>query len=207
MNAAIIALVTAFAIPLGNASVPPNTDVEVIEVEAPPEPTILHVAADEVLQPDGSRVRWTSVTYELQSGHEAEAFLEVDERGRGDGWIYVDGEALMHVTVDDDGDTTTWVAPDVDLSPEVLAQLVSADVATEVFAGIGNEQLSGSCSESEQKWVKVAKYAWYGIIGAAGAACCLGASAASGGAACIACGGLVGVAMGAGSDIADDYCD
>jgi hypothetical protein len=33
------------------------------------------------------------------------------------------------------------------------------------------------------------------------------ASAASGGAACIACGGLVGVAMGAGGDIADDYCD
>jgi hypothetical protein len=209
MNAAVIALVTAFAVPLGNASLPPVPDdvaVEAADSQAPPEPTILDVAADEFLQPDGRRVRWTSVTYELSSGHEAEAFVEVDDRGRGDGFIYVDGEALMHVCVDDHGDTTTWAAPNVDLPPEALAQLMSADVATEVFAGIGDEALSGPCSESTKKLVRVAKYAWYGVIGAALGACCLGASAASGGAASVACGGLAGVAMGAGSDIADDYC-
>jgi hypothetical protein len=194
---------------MGNVSLTPFTDAEVVEAadsQAPPEPTILEVAADELVQPDGSRVRWTSVTYELSSGQEAEAFVEVDERGRGDGLIYVDGEVLMHITVSDHGGTTTWVAPNIDLPPEALAQLVSVDVATEVFARIGYEPLGGPCSESTKKWVRVAKYAWHGIIGGAAVVCCAGATAASGGAACIACGVFAGVAMEAGSDIADDYC-
>jgi hypothetical protein len=95
-------------------AVPTQAAAEVPTSEAPPEPTILEVAADEVLQPDGRRVRWASVTYELSSGHEAEVFVEVDEHGRGDGLIYVEGEALVHVTTDGEVGTTTWVAPDMD---------------------------------------------------------------------------------------------
>lgn len=64
----------------------------------------------------------------------------------------------MHVTTDEHGDATTWIAPDIDLQPETLAQLVSSDVATEVFAGIGEDALSGPCG----KWGRVAKYAWNG---------------------------------------------
>jgi hypothetical protein len=56
MNAAIIALATAFAIPLGNALLPPVIDREVVEAadsQAPPEPKIREIVADEVRQPDG----------------------------------------------------------------------------------------------------------------------------------------------------------
>jgi hypothetical protein len=84
--------------------------------------------------------------------------------------------------------------------------LVNPDVTDEFVAGSGSERLSGSCSASEQNWVRAAKHAWFGAIGAAGAVCCLGTSVQTGGAACVACTVLAGVAMGAGEDIADDYC-
>jgi hypothetical protein len=204
MNAAIISLVTAFAIPLGNASLPPMNDGEVIEAadsQALPQPTILEVAADEAQQPDGLRVRWASTTYELSSGQEAELFVEVDDRGRGDGLIYVDGEALVHVTTDGNGDTTTWVAPDVDLPPQVLAELANGNVANEVFAGLGPQEFP--CSDFGKKAVKAAKYIWKGLTIAAGAACCSGGF----GVGCVACAIAADIAKDAGSQAADDYCD
>jgi hypothetical protein len=207
MNAAIIALVTAFAVPLGNASIPPVPDVEVIEAadaQAPPEPTILEIAADEVRQRDGLRVRWASATYELSSGQEAELFVEVDERGRGDGLIYVDGEALVHVVTDGQGvTTTTWVAPDVDLPPQAIAQLASVNVADEVFAGIRYEPLSFTCSDFGKRVVKAAKYLWVGLMGAAMPVCC----AATGGVGCVACGAATAMGALAGTEAADGYCD
>jgi hypothetical protein len=203
MNAAIISLVTAFVLPLGNASLPPSPDVvQAADSQASPESRILEVAADELVQPDGRRVRWTSVTHELSTGQEAEAFMEVDDLGRGEALIYVDGLALMHVTTDEHGNETTWIAPDIDLQPETLAQLVSSDVATEVFAGIGEDALSGPCG----KWGRVAKYAWNGIIGAAAVVCCAGVGTPTALAGCVACGALAGIASAAADDIEKDYC-
>lgn len=206
MNAAIVALVAAFAGPPVNASIPPGSDIEVAETadsQAPPEPAVLEVASDEVLQPDGRRVRWASVTYELSNGHEAEVFVEVDERGHGDGLIYVEGEALLHVTTNDHGTATTWVAPDIDMPPQLIAELGAVNVANEIFAGIGNEPLAFPCSEFGKKVVRFAKYLWVGMVGAAGGACCV----ASGGAACIVCGAATGVAQLAGTEAADGYCE
>jgi hypothetical protein len=147
-----------------------------------------------------------SVTYELSSGRQVEAFVEVDEHGSSDALFYSEGEPLVHVRADGRGNTTRWLAPDANLSLEDFSQLLSADVAEEVFVGIGDEHLAGPCSESTKKWVRLAKYAWVGVIGVAAGVCCAGATVASGGAACVACGGLAMVAGSAGSDIADDYC-
>jgi hypothetical protein len=51
MNAAIIALVrvTAFAVTLGNATIPPNTEVEVVaatDSQAPPVPTVFEIEVE-----------------------------------------------------------------------------------------------------------------------------------------------------------------
>jgi hypothetical protein len=165
-------------------------------------PTIHGAVADETVEPDGRRVRWASVTYELSSGRQAEAFIEVDDRGRAEALIYSDGEPLVHVTTDGRGNDTRWVAPGVDLPPEDFSQLLSADVSAEVFAGIGNDSLAGPCSESTKKWVRLAKYAWQGVLGGAAVLCCGGTA----GGACVVCGVLAGVAAGAADDIADDYC-
>jgi hypothetical protein len=203
MNPAIVALVAVFAVPPDNAPNPPIPDVEVVEIadfETAREPTILEVAADELLRPDGLRVRWASTTYELSSGQEAELFVEVDELGRGDGLIYVDGEALVHVIVD--GGTTTWVAPDVDLPPQTLAQLAHANVANEIFSGIGGPQ-EFPCSDFGKKAVKAAKYLWVGLLGAAIPVWC----AATGGVGCPACGAAAAVGSLAGVEAADGYCD
>jgi hypothetical protein len=148
MIAAIIALVTALAVPL-NAFLPPNAEtVDAAESTTPAPSRILDTAAGEVTQPDGRHVRWTSVTHELSTGQEAEAFVEVDDRGRGDVLIYVDGDVIMHVSTDGQSDTT-WIAPDLGLPPEAIAELVSTDVATQVFAGIGPQAFK--CSEFGKK--------------------------------------------------------
>src|SRR5699024_2892697 len=132
MNAAIVALIAAVAGSAADAPLPPVTDtVDTPASQAGPEPTILDMAADDVTQPDGRRARWMSVTYALPSGHEAEVFIEVDERGRGDGLIYVDGEALVHVTTDEQGDITTWTAPNAELSREAIIDLAGADLAND----------------------------------------------------------------------------
>jgi hypothetical protein len=155
MNAAIIALITAFAGPPSDATLPPLTHNEASS--ATPSPTILEAVADEALQPDGRRVRWVSVTYELSSGRQVEAFVEVDEHGSSDALFYSEGEPLVHVRADGRGNTTRWLAPDANLSLEDFSQLLSADVAEEVFVGIGEEHLAGPCSESTKKWVRLAK--------------------------------------------------
>ncbi len=203
MNAAIIALVGVSALPPNNASTPPvNKAVQDGEIQVPSEPKILETAGDEVLQPDGARARWASVTYVLHGGYQAEAFVEIDEHGRGDALIYVDGEALMHVTVDDHGATKTWVAPNIDLPPEALAQLTTTGVATEIAAGIIYEPLSFPCSDYGKKVVKVAKHIWGAMIAASSAACCL----ASSGAGCLLCAGAGSNVAELSSEAFDDYC-
>jgi hypothetical protein len=187
MHTSIIALVASLTLSPETNS--PNGYVDVDD-----EPTILEVDAEEATQPDGRRARWTSVTYQLSSGQIAEAFVEVDEQGHGEAMIHVDGEPLLHATTGG----STWVAPEIDLPPEVIVQLVSVDIANQVFAGVVHEPLKGPCS----KWVRAAKYAWLAAIGVAEVICCSGAPIAG----CVVCTGLAVVAAAAGDDIEEDYC-
>jgi hypothetical protein len=85
-------------------------------------------------------------------------------------------------------------------------EIIGPAVANELFAGIDPDARSRNCSERTKKWVRVAKYAWLGAIAVAEGVCCLGTSAQTGGASCIACLGLGTVAAAAGQDIAEDYC-
>ena len=109
----------------------------------------------------------------------------------------------MRVTVDDHGGTKTWVAPDIDLPPEALAQLTSAVVASEIAAGIIYEPLAFPCSDYGKKVVKTAKHIWGTMIAAGGAACCL----ASGGVGCLVCAGVGWNVAELSSEAFDDYCE
>jgi hypothetical protein len=190
------------------AAVPihPSTSTDVPIAYAAPGPTIHEALADETVEPDGRRVRWASVTYELSNGRQAEAFVEVDEHGRAVALIYSDGEPLVHVTTDGRGNDTAWVAPNVDLPPEDFSQLLSADVANEVFAGIGNEQLAAACSEKTKWWIGKARYVWAAAVAYAGVACCASVGGPTLGAGCVICTGLAAVAGLAGDDVASEYC-
>jgi hypothetical protein len=189
------------ALPLVCAA-PPRAAAEEPTIETPPVATILDVAAGESQQGDGLRVRWTSVAYELSTGHDAEMLVEVDDQGRGDVHVYVDSEAILHVTTDAHGATTTWLAPDVDLPPEALAQLAAVNVADEIFAGVGDPQ-EFKCSDFGKKAVKAAKYLWIAATHAATVACCVGGV----GVGCLVCGVGAQVAGAVGSDMANEYCD
>jgi hypothetical protein len=112
--------------------------------------------------------------------------------------IYVDGEPLIHVSTDG----YTWLAPDIDLQPEALAQLVSGQVGDEILARMAYEPLSFPCSEFGKKVVRGAKYLWIAASTAVGLACCVDTV----GVGCIACGSAAAVAAEWGGDIADDYC-
>jgi hypothetical protein len=182
---------------------PTRVAAEDVTVEAPPEANILDVAADETSQPDGLRSRWTSVAYELSTGHEAEMFVEVDERGRGVGYIFVDGEVLVHVTTDAQGGTTTWVAPDMDLPHQARAELVPSNLADEIYSGLGDDPQEFKCSEFGKSAVRAAKYLWIGLSTATGIVCCLPPATP----ACVVCGSAAGVAGAIGADIADEYCE
>jgi hypothetical protein len=94
------------------------------------------------------------------------------------------------------------VAPDVDLPPQVLAELANENVANEIFAGIGGPQLF-PCSDFGKRAVKAAKYLWVGLMGAAIPVCC----AATGGVGCVACGAATAIGGLAGTEAADGYCD
>jgi hypothetical protein len=175
------------------------------QTEASPA-TILEAVADETVEPDGHRVRWASVTYELPSGRQAEAFVEVDDSGRADALIYSDGEPLVHVTTDGQGSDTTWVAPNIDLPPEDFSQLLTDAVVSEVITGIGNDPLAGKCSEKTKWWIGKAKYAIGVAAGYAAVACCASVGGPTLGAGCVICGGLATVAGMGAMDAADGYC-
>jgi hypothetical protein len=179
-------------------AMPTQAAAEDLPTQAVPEVQILDVAADETVQLDGLRVRWTSVTYELSTGHEAEMFVEVDDHGRGDAYILLEGEELMHVATDEHGGTTTWVASDIDLSPKVLTELTAANLPDEIFAGMDPQEFK--CSDFGKKAVRAAKYLWIGANTALGLACCATP-------ACIPCGTAATVLGAIGADIADDYCE
>ncbi len=106
-------------------TLPPTGDP--IRVEPPPTAEIVDADGYEQTQARDLRVRWASVTYVLAAGPEAEVFVEVDERGRGDGYLAVDGELLAHVVYDAQV-LAVWVAEDVDLDEAVLRELMQAGV-------------------------------------------------------------------------------
>ncbi len=167
------------------------------------EPKIRGSSSGEVERADGRRARWVSVTYELSSGQEAQAFVEVDTRGVGEAMIDVEGEPLLHVIVDEQGITETWTAPGADVSPEMFVELLGSDVANEIFAGVIPQPAGFPCSEYGKKVLRAGKWIWKGLILAGEAVCC----GATTGAGCILCaiGGEIVGEIGEGA--LDDYCE
>jgi hypothetical protein len=186
---------------LAVAPVPPShTDAPV----AYAEPV---VEADEYTSPAGHRTRWASATYMLPDGKLAEVFLLADESASGEAIISVDGEAIASSSFDPTIGVTRWTSTEPGASERAAAAMAAiADRGggdlLDAFVGLDTEQLSGPCSESTKKWVRLAKYAWQGALGGAVAVCCGGTV----GAACVACGIFGGIAAGAAEDIANDYC-
>ncbi|NJK33412.1 MAG: hypothetical protein HC927_13980 [Deltaproteobacteria bacterium] len=196
-------LIAALALPL-LLFAPPRAAAEDTTFQAPPAAKILEAAADEYVQSNGLHVRWSAVTYELSTGHQAEVFVEVDGLGRGDGYIFVESEILVHVSHDPDardGTITTWIAPDITLPEAALLELPQVNVAEELFAGIADPRAT-KCSNFGKKAVKAAKYIWIGLSAAAGAACCAVTTAG-----CPLCVGGATVVGAVGADIANDYCE
>lgn len=187
---------------LSLAPVPSTTDATGVD-DAPT------VEASEYTSPAGHRTRWASAKYVLPDGKIAEVFITADDTASGEATISVDGEAIVSSNYDPATGVTSWTSPEPgagDLAAAAMTAIAERGGGDLLDAFLPDEPQMGPCSETTKKWVKVAKYAWYGVIGSALGACCLGASIQTGGAACVACGGLAGVAMGAGGDIADDYC-
>ena len=186
---------------------PPAASADPPVPQAPPEARILKEAGDEYVQDDGLRVRWASVVYQLSTGHEAEVYVEVDGRQRGDGYIFVEGEIAVHVTYNAEarGGTSTWIAPELELPQAALAELAQAGVGETLFAALGGGPQETKCSEFGKGVVKAAKYIWIGLTLGAGGACCM--ATAPSGVGCMLCTAGAGLAAEAGGELADGYCD
>lgn len=153
----------------------------------------------EIEYPDGGRSRWVTVTYELSTGQEAQAFVEVDTQGIGQGLIDLDGEPILQVTVDAHGITDLWAAPEADVSPEMFVELLGSAVAHDVFAGIVPEPAGFPCSDYGKTVWKASKWIWKGLILAGEAACCSTTD-------CILCSIGGEFIEGMGEAAWDDYC-
>ena len=160
--------------------------------------------AAEYSTPDGNRVRWTSVTYQLTTGQDAATYVEVDERGSAEALLYLEGEPIIHITTNGTSSTSTWVAPDADLSPDMLAELMSEDVADAILASLA-DPLAFPCSEFGKGVLKAGKYVLIGLSIAGGAACCAGTGATPVG--CTLCAIGAGIAEEAGSEALENYCE
>jgi hypothetical protein len=189
---------------LAVAPVPPSDTAAPVAYAAPV------VEADEYTSPAGHRTRWASAKYVLPDGKIAEVFIIGDDNVSAEATISVDGEAIVSANFDPKTGLTRWTSSE----PGTSERAASAMKAIAEFDGgelldafIPDGELSGPCSESTKKLVRLAKYAWVGVIAVAEGVCCLGTSPATGGSSCLACIGLGGIAAAAGSDVAEDYCD
>ena len=172
-----------------------------LALSSSPPSTPPQVTADEYTQADGRRVRWAAVTYALPTGEAAEVFLAVDDTQSGDGYLMVEGETIVHVSYDDHGGTTTWVAPGTTGDATLFGLPGVADELLDALADTGGPQ-EFKCSGFGEGVLKAGKYIWLGMVGAGAAACCV----LSSGGACVVC-GAAGMAAGElGSDLAEGYC-
>jgi hypothetical protein len=184
---------------LAVAPVPPSDTAAPVAYAAPV------VEADEYTSPAGHRTRWASAKYVLPDGKIAEVFIIGDDNVSAEATISVDGEAIVSANFDPKTGFTRWTSPEPgsrEHAAAALSALAERDGGELFDVFVPDEALSGPCGESTKRWVRLAKYAWQGVLGGAVAVCCGGTV----GAACVACGVFGGIAAGAAEDIANDYC-
>ncbi|WP_146658149.1 hypothetical protein [Enhygromyxa salina] len=159
---------------------------------------------DEYTTQDGTRTRWASVSYSLPQGQTAEVVLVVDDANHGDGYLYVDGEAIVHSTWDASTGLTNWISSTPEASELASAALVglAGGPGTELMDAFGGESQAFKCSAWGKKVLRAGKYIWSGVVAASAGVCCLSA-----GAGCPLCLGAGAVAQGIGADALEDYCD
>ncbi|KIG14772.1 hypothetical protein DB30_06358 [Enhygromyxa salina] len=112
---------------------------------APPQPQVIpppFAEAHEYVTHDGHRTRWASVTYTLPSGETAEVVMVADDAGGGDGYIYVDGETLVHTSMAAGALGWSSNAPGADALALVALDGLAAGGAA---ALAGDDALSGYC--------------------------------------------------------------
>ncbi|WP_052546162.1 hypothetical protein [Enhygromyxa salina] len=181
------------------------TTVMALVLSASPTYPPPQVVADEYTTSEGRRTRWASVTYTLPDGRSAEVVLVADDAARGDGYLFVEGEVIVHATYDDTIGLDSWTTstPGGDaLAAAALFGLSGAPGHALLDAFTEGPQ-AFPCSEFGKGVLKAARYMWTGMVAASGAACC-GATAGSG---CILCAGAAAIANEVGKDALNNYCD
>lgn len=89
--------------------------------------------AHEYTDQQGHRVRWASVAYSLPDGQSAEVVIVADDTASGEGYLFVDGEAIAHSSYDDANGLVSWTSSEPgtgELAAAALAGL-SGDAADE----------------------------------------------------------------------------
>ncbi|WP_052547944.1 hypothetical protein [Enhygromyxa salina] len=159
--------------------------------------------ADEYTTSDGHRTRWGSVTYTLPSGETAEVVIVADDTNRGDGYLYVDGEAIAHSSWDAASGVSNWTSSDPaasELAAGALVALGGGAGAALLDAFAGDSQ-AFKCSAWGKKVLRAGKYIWVGVVASATVACCAAVPT------CGLCAGAGAAAAGIGTDALEDYCD
>lgn len=159
---------------------------------------------DEYTTQDGHRTRWASVTYTLPDGETAEAVLVVDDADHGDGYLYVDGEAVAHSSWGADTGVTNWTSSDPaarELAKVALDGL-GGEAGNELLDAFAGDSQAFKCSAWGKKVLRAGKYIWVGVVASTTAACC-GATAPG----CILCAGAGAAAGAMGADALEGYCD
>lgn len=177
----------------------------VLSASPPLQPPPVAVAQDYTTQ-EGRRVRSASVTYPLPDGQIAEVVILADEMASGDGYLFVDGEAIAHTRYDEVGGVVTWTSPNSkasELAAVALAGLSGGAYAEleDAFTDYGPHGFP--CSEFGKKVLKAGKYIVGGLIAGSAAVCCQATS----GVACFACGAGGWALIEASSEGFDNYCD
>ena len=203
--ARIITLWTAawivFATPREGRATPPHS----------PQTTVAPgIAVDhfDVVGVDGERFLGADASWKLSTGDLAEAHMIIDARGTGEAYVAINGDTLAHVSLaagelagTAGPSLTSWTPAATDYPPEIIAELMQAQVGELMLGGMVPAEFK--CSPFGKKVLKAGKYIWTGLVAAGSGVCCI----ATEGIGCPVCLGAGAVATLAGQEAADGYCD
>ncbi|PRP96584.1 hypothetical protein ENSA5_36600 [Enhygromyxa salina] len=161
--------------------------------------------ADEYIAQDGRRVRWASVTYTLPDGQTAEVVLVADDTASGEGYLFVDGEAIAHSSYDDANGVASWrsSAPGTDALAGAALVGLSGGAADELLNVFTEGPQEFPCSKWGKKVLRAGKYIWGAMVAASAGACCGGTGMAG----CGLCSAGGAVLHEAGREALEGYCD
>ncbi|PRQ10055.1 hypothetical protein [Enhygromyxa salina] len=167
----------------------------------PPPLTVV----DEYTTQDGQRTRWASVTYGLPDGQTAEFILVADDSNSGDGYLYVNGEALVHATWDDANGVSSWTSsvPGAGALAGAALTALEGEAGTALLDAFTGDSQVFKCSAWGKKVLRAGKYIWGAAVMGSAAACCV----ETGMVGCGLCGAAGWALAEAGSEALENYCD